>query len=248
MSRLWDASRGARAVPAAQRRPLATACLSGPWAVEGAGLRWFAAVVAPGRERVASMLLADAGVSAMVPLRRVMARVSRRRAGRAARLTPLLPGLVFVGLPAPERVERAMALVAQARDARRAAVGLGPRWAALPDAGVLGWGAVMACPLVAGVIGEDRPRELDPAQVARLVALSADAPAGTRAARLAHAVRQGDRVRVLEGPFRGALMTVESLRGDVAELVLTLFGRQTQATAALDMLEPAGLTRDGRRM
>jgi transcription antitermination factor NusG len=243
--KVWNAANGARAVPAAQRRPLATACLSGPWAIEGAGLRWFAALAPAGRERVASMLLADAGVTALTPLKRVMVRVSRRRAGRAARLTALLPGLVFIGLRAPAGVEARMALLLEARNARRRAAGLAPcGWAALPDAGVLGWAAVMACPLVGAVIGDERPREIDPAQVARLVALSADAPQGTRAARVAHAVRRGDQVRVLDGVFEGRLATVEALRGDVAELVMALFGGEVRATAMLEALEPQprGLT------
>jgi transcription antitermination factor NusG len=202
-------SRGARA------KPSGIASLSGPFDVERSGLRWFVARVATGGELAAVALLAEHGLAAPAPLREVRVRKSRRRGGCWRRTALLLPGYLLLGVPGAPWAGRWRRLRAE-------------------EVLALDWSRVHGARAVSAVLGEAAPHELDPAEVARLAALSADLDAAVRAARVRETIAPGAPVRVLGGPLAGFSGTLDAIGdGEAGDVLVSLFGREVCASVSL---------------
>ncbi|OQC19053.1 MAG: transcription antitermination protein NusG [Planctomycetes bacterium ADurb.Bin069] len=101
------------------------------------------------------------------------------------------------------------------------------------------WEPVLACPLVAGVVGTHGvPMALPDAAVARLreaqCHLQADAQSRLMPTRRVY--RVGDDVEVLDGPLEGTVMRVVAIAGDLARVVGPLFGGEVEAEIAVDRI------------
>jgi len=187
---------------------------------------WIVVRVDSGKERAARYLLGRAGFAAIVPLKGVMVRKSRIAKEKVLAAFPLIGGYVFVGLPA------------------------GRRW---DEVGRIG--------LVRSVVGFDVDGERRPGLVQvrpfkKLLAAYGDGsePWLQRAGEPKRPVEVGKRARVIDGPFAGQSVMVDTISGESARVLMPLFGAtDLPATLTLDKLvaldEPSAsdaLRSDGR--
>jgi len=189
--------------------------------------RWFLLLVRPGKEFVVRDMLVRRGLDALAPATRVFRRLNRYVRGKVDRDYPLMPGYVLVGFPAE---------------------------------GPMAWGRVFP-PLGDVEVAEDRhlwrlrgeklvravmgrkglPDPVNPRRLAQfMVGIGGDlvAPTSHRYMRTHREFACGDMVDVTDGPWRGHVARVESISGEVARLILPLFGiDDMEVPVPLDQLE-----------
>ena len=101
------------------------------------------------------------------------------------------------------------------------------------------WEPVLACPLVAGVVGrQGLPMALPDAAVARLreAQWHRQAEAQQRLMPTRRVYQVGEDVEVLDGPLEGTVMRVVAITGDLAKVVGPLFGGEVEAEIGLDRI------------
>lgn len=172
---------------------------------------WHVLRAPPGRELESGRFLVDCGFLAWCPLQTAWRRVGRGIKVRKRNVArPAFVGYVFVGVPVVGRVRWKPAFE----------TGLVAAILAGPD----GYPVRLAPSLVADVAERQRSGAFDKA---------------LQEAALEAAVKPGDRVRVIEGPFRGFEYGVETVEAGRLRVLATMLGADRFVELALDAVELA---------
>lgn len=169
--------------------------------------QWYAVHVGPGREFIVQAEYCAEGVPTFLPVRIEYRRQNRYQANKKPVVFSLLPRLLFVGLPPGS--ERWDRILAPNR--ATSAIGIGGRPTALR----------------AGVLQEWLSR----------IGTGVEPPPSWQHMRSGQEFHEGDKARVVAGPFEGHIIDVESIRGPRAIALANLLGAEQRVQVRLDNLE-----------
>ena len=91
--------------------------------------------------------------------------------------------------------------------------------------------------LITGVLGGSHPYPIHRDVIRHLQGLTVEAQRLEEARREMMRIREGDRAKITEGPFRDFIVDVRSVNGDDAEIDAIAFGRVNRVKIALSSLE-----------
>lgn len=95
------------------------------------------------------------------------------------------------------------------------------------------------CRNVSGVVSVDgRPAVIRPDAIERL-ALRSGAAIPTRSTAVHRSFNAGDKVEIVEGPFKGWCVELTEIKGDVGRVLLKMFGTERTVEVSLSQLEAA---------
>lgn len=213
-------------------------------------LAWYAVLVRPQAEFLVEANLERRGLAALVPMRKRERRINPHTTKKIDVFFPLAPGYVFVGLPGETDAERESLLAA------RDAYGLAPDMRTDEDRAALAaaasahravlarrspaWGKLFGLTWVRSAVSLDgvAPTRMDGLQVARFIVANMvvderpvpDVP-----------IAADEDVLVLDGPFAGHQVKVHAIDGEVARVLLPLFGaKDMTASIKVSSLKRAG--------
>ncbi len=174
-------------------------------------LDWYAFVTAPQKEYTCAHILRRRGIATFIPTEtrwRSTNRYTKSRNLKEEMAFPVVPRHLFAGFPA----------------------GTMPPWYWLGD-----------FPLILGVIGhKGRPHKANRAQFCKFAPVYANgslrAPPEQRHMRTREEFGVGDNVEILDGPFRDHQVRVIEINGNMATVVLQLFGTDRQVPMALETM------------
>ena len=99
-------------------------------------------------------------------------------------------------------------------------------------------GAIFALSSVHGVIGRDGvPESVPGAVIAQMEGLRLYEPDQGKFTRKRQTFLEGDKAEILEGPFMGYVIEIESLRESGVDAVLDMFGKQHKISVGLEALQ-----------
>ena len=176
-------------------------------------LRWHAVLAVVGQERRVEALLERRGFVSAVPRRKFQRRANRYAKSMATFSAPIAPGYVLIGFQPQQLVG-----------------GLPP------------WGEVFDLTMVRGVIGLDddgRAWRLRGKQVADFlwdndgqdIRVLDEAP-------VAHRIAEGMTVRIQRGAFTSFEGPVVRIEGEIATVMVKLFGRENEMAIEVQALDP----------
>lgn len=179
-------------------------------------IHWYGLAVRAGSEFPVEAALEARGLVAIAPQYRVWRRVNRYVQRKYLETFPVMPRYVFVGFPPPwpSATDEAVELHAICRDIT----------------------------LVQGVLGSGaRPLRMIGKHVADLLVRCGDmvAPDEQRHMRTHHEFGAGQEAMIIGGPFAGRIVEVAEINGEIATVLLPLFGAVHEQSIPLAKLDGA---------